>query len=93
METAKPVTVYWRPGCGFCAALFMRLDEAGIAHDLVNIWEDDDARTFVRSVANGNETVPTVTVGTEAFVNPSVQEVQRALDGKRARGIFSRRRN
>ena len=91
MASTKPVTVYWRQGCSFCASLLMRLDEASIEHELVNIWEDDAARSFVRSVAKGNETVPTVTVGDEALVNPSLQDVQRALDGKRSRGIFSRR--
>jgi len=29
----------------------------------------------VRSVANGNETVPTVMVGDEAMVNPSVRDI------------------
>jgi mycoredoxin len=29
----------------------------------INIWEDPQAAARVRSVANGNETVPTVFVG------------------------------
>ena len=43
----------------------------------VNIWNDPDAATFVRSVANGNETVPTVTVGDVALVNPSPDTVRK----------------
>ena len=35
-----------------------------------DIWQHPDAAEFVRSVANGNETVPTVTVGDVAVVNP-----------------------
>jgi hypothetical protein len=41
----------------------------------VNIWEDPSAAAFVRSVAGGNETVPTVTVGGRSFVNPSAETV------------------
>ena len=47
---------------------------------MVNIWEDADAASFVRSVARGNETVPTVTIGDIALVNPSVGELHRVLD-------------
>jgi glutaredoxin len=77
--TDNEVTVYWRPGCLFCAALFNSMGAAGIAHKRVNIWEDPDAAAFVRSVARGNETVPTVTVGSRAFVNPTVQQLADAL--------------
>jgi mycoredoxin len=72
---SNTITVYWRPGCGFCAALRRDLDRAGLAYDEINIWEHPDAAAFVRSVANGNETVPTVTVGSVSVVNPSVDEV------------------
>jgi hypothetical protein len=44
-----------------------------------NIWDDPDAAAFVRSVANGNETVPTVTVGDEFMVNPSARDVAAAV--------------
>lgn len=73
------VTVYWRPGCGFCAGLFRSLERVGVEPERRNIWEDEDAAAFVRSVADGNETVPTVTVGDHAFVNPTGAEVIRAL--------------
>ncbi len=76
----KRVTVYWRPGCMFCAGLFHSMASAGITHERLNIWEDPEAAAFVRSVAGGNETVPTVTVGDEALVNPTVQQVAAALN-------------
>jgi mycoredoxin len=72
---AASIIVYWRPGCGFCAALRHGLDRAGMVYEEVNIWESPDAAAFVRSVANGNETVPTVTVGTKSVVNPTVADV------------------
>jgi mycoredoxin len=69
------VVVHWRPGCGFCASLMRQLDQAGLTYDRVDIWEDEDGAAYVRSVAGGNETVPTVRVGDQAFVNPSASEL------------------
>lgn len=73
------VTVYWRPGCGFCMALLRSLERAGLEPVLRNIWEDDDAAAFVRSVTGGSETVPTVTVGEDPLVNPTGTEVMALL--------------
>ncbi|GGI03823.1 mycoredoxin [Egicoccus halophilus] len=74
------VTVYWRPGCGFCSSLFRGLERTGLSFERVDIWQDEDAAAFVRSVADGNETVPTVRVGNDlALVNPSAREVLRAV--------------
>ncbi|MBW3618607.1 MAG: NrdH-redoxin [Actinobacteria bacterium] len=79
MPDATPVTVYWRPGCGFCSSLFRSLEHADVDFERVDIWEDDDAAAFVRSVANGNETVPTVRVGRLALVNPTGRDVLAAM--------------
>jgi glutaredoxin len=76
---SKDVTVYWRPGCGFCSRLFRDIEAAGIPHSRVNIWDDPKSGEFVRSVARGHETVPTVTVGDQALVNPSLAQLQTAL--------------
>jgi glutaredoxin len=56
-----------------------RLKKAGIPLARHNIWDEPDAATFVRSVANGNETVPTVVIGDRAMVNPSAKQVIAAL--------------
>lgn len=71
----SPVTVFWRPGCGFCAALLRGLDKSGLRYERADIWADEDAAAYVRSVARGNETVPTVRIGDTALVNPSAQQV------------------
>jgi glutaredoxin-like protein len=73
------VIVYWRPGCGFCASLRRRLRRAGLAVQEVNIWNDRAAAAFVRSVASGNETVPTVVVGRHAYVNPAARDLLDAV--------------
>ena len=74
------ITFYWRPGCGFCMMLERNLDRLGLPLDKRNIWDDPDAAATVRSVANGNETVPTVVVGERRMVNPSVHDVVAALE-------------
>lgn len=75
---APRIVVYWRSGCGFCAALRRQLRGAGIATDERNIWDDPSAAAFVRRHANGNETVPTVDVAGTVMVNPSVRQVAAA---------------
>ncbi|MDP2290583.1 MAG: glutaredoxin domain-containing protein [Actinomycetota bacterium] len=72
---APTITVYWRPGCGFCSTLWSGLELRGIEFESVNIWADTDAAAFVRSVANGNETVPTVSIGDTSLVNPTARQV------------------
>lgn len=82
--TLPSVTVYWRPGCPFCSRLFKELKRAGVEVAAVNIWKDQVGAAIVRSVAGGNETVPTVMVASTPLVNPSVQqiviEIQRAVN-------------
>jgi len=69
------VTVYWRPGCGFCHRLFRGFDKAGLERTERNIWEDPEAREQLRGFTGGNETVPTVVVGGQVLVNPRPEEV------------------
>lgn len=86
MNSSDPtITFFWRPGCGFCMMLQRRLDAIGLDYDKRNIWEDPEAAEFVRSVANGNETVPTVVVGGEAMVNPTADEVRAAQEALASR--------
>ncbi len=51
--------------------------------DQVNIWKDPDAAALVRSVADGNETVPTVVIDGEAMVNPTPGQVASAVRARR----------
>lgn len=48
----------------------------------MNIWRDPEAAAIVRSVADGNETVPTVVFADgSAWVNPPPGQVVAALRG------------
>ncbi len=73
------VRVYWRPGCPFCAMLRLGLRSSRIPADWVNIWKDRAAAAAVRAITGGDETVPTVVVGTRAMVNPSARQVIAAV--------------
>lgn len=73
---AREIIIYTRPGCPYCFTLRAGLRRSGVVHREINIWEDPDAAAFVRTVANGNETVPTVVVGDVHMVNPSARRVR-----------------
>ncbi len=74
-ERSPDITVYWRPGCGFCSALIRQLESKAVPHQQINIWDDPRAAATVRAAARGNETVPTVIVGPVALVNPRLDDV------------------
>lgn len=76
-----PVTVYSRPGCPYCYLLRRGLRRRDIAFTEIDIWADADAAAAVRSVADGNETVPTVHVAGQWLVNPSAATVERLARG------------
>lgn len=73
------VTVYTRPGCPYCMMLRRGLNKAGVDYQEVDIRQDPEAAAFVRSVADGNETVPTVDVAGHAMVNPGTAQVLKAV--------------
>ena len=80
-ETGSParITLYWRPGCMFCRRLRFVLWWHHLSVRQVNIWRDPDAAAFVRSVADGNETVPTVVIDGRAMVNPAPRQLLAAV--------------
>ncbi|MFJ4470031.1 glutaredoxin domain-containing protein [Streptomyces sp. NPDC089424] len=78
-EEPGGVVVYWRPMCTYCMKLLTQLRFMRLHYTKVNIWRDPDAAAFVRSVADGNETVPTVTVAGHTMVNPSKKELMEAV--------------
>lgn len=85
-ESQVPIVVYWRPGCGFCWALERQMSRSGLVYERTNIWDEPEAAAFVRSVTGGSETVPTVTVGSESMVNPSLADIHQALAGQLSDG-------
>lgn len=74
------IEVLWRPGCPFCMKLRASLKLRGISTTEVNIWSEPDAAARVREATGGDETVPTVFVGTRSLVNPSVGQIVAAVE-------------
>lgn len=69
------VIVYWRPGCQYCMRLRRSLGDRAGDVTWVNIWADDEAAAFVRSLNDGNEQVPTVVTGAHDRVDPTADAV------------------
>lgn len=78
-EPTPELVVYTRPGCPFCTSLRAGLRREGIGFREVDIWQDPEAAAVVRSIADGNETVPTVVLGEWSAVNPAASTVVAAL--------------
>jgi mycoredoxin len=63
----------------FCLRLRLTLRWHHLPVHRINIWKDPDAAAFVRSVADGNETVPVVVIDGQSIVNPEPRQVVAAL--------------
>lgn len=79
--TQAPITVYWRPMCGYCEVLKSALANQQVAYSDVDIWADREKAELVRRATGGDEIVPTVQVGDRFLVNPSIDEVLEAAAG------------
>lgn len=75
----RPV-VLWRPHCPFCRMLFAAIDRVGLEVETRDIWSDDEARALLNRRI-GCETVPSVLVGDDLLVNPSIDELLSAIAG------------
>lgn len=87
------VTLYWRPRCPYCIRLRWQVRRARLPVREVNIWKDPEGAARVRQITDGDETVPTVTIGTTALVNPSIAQLLAVVqDQGSLPGRFSTRR-
>ena len=66
------------------------LSRAGVDYERRNIWDDAEAAQFVRMANNGNETVPTVLIGTDVYTNPPAGFVLEQLGIDPPEGPFTR---
>lgn len=71
----SPITIYWRPMCGYCEQLKTELHGRGVTFHDVDIWSDREEAEVVKGATGGDEIVPTVRVGERFLINPSVDEV------------------
>jgi mycoredoxin len=75
----QPITVYSTTWCGHCKRLMRQLDEADIAYEVVDVDENPQLGARIVAKTGGFRTVPTLDVGGDLLVNPSIVQVQQAL--------------
>jgi len=56
----RPIQVYTRPGCPMTGSVVSVLEQAEAPYIRVDIYQDEQAREYVRGVNHGNESVPTL---------------------------------
>lgn len=74
--------VFWRPGCQYCLRLRLRLRTSARRLHWVDIWHDPEAAAELRGYTGGDETVPTVLVAGQAYVNPDPAWLRRLLQDR-----------
>lgn len=74
-----PITVYSTTWCGHCKRLLRQLDEASIAYEVIDLDQQPQHGERIEAKTGGFLTVPTLEVGEELLVNPSIVQVQQAL--------------
>ncbi len=74
-----PVRLFSTTWCGHCRRLKRQLEEAGIAYEEIDLDEQQHFGDKIVAKSGGYRIVPTVEVGGELLINPSVDEVKGAL--------------
>jgi glutaredoxin 3 len=54
------VTIYTRPGCGYCSAAKELLRKKGVAFEEFDIWAEPERRAEMLARSNGGATVPQI---------------------------------
>lgn len=76
MPEAGGVTIYVTSWCGSCRSALRFLAEHSIAHETVDIDEDEAAAALVMRLNRGNRSVPTLLVdGEHVLTEPSRAEL------------------
>ncbi|MCB0124260.1 MAG: glutaredoxin domain-containing protein [Caldilineaceae bacterium] len=77
----KPITVYGHPTCPGVGPVRAMLGQSKVDYTYINIRQDPDGAAIVRSINNGNESVPTLVFpdGT-TLTEPSVGELKGKLE-------------
>ena len=73
------VTMFTTVWCGYCRRLKRQMEEAGISYREVDLDEDPSFTEKIIARTGGYRTVPTVDVAGELLVNPTVGEIEAAL--------------
>jgi mycoredoxin len=79
-EENKNIKFYATQWCGDCRRAFFYFKRKNIAIDYIDIDESPEGETFVKSVNNGNRSVPTIVFPDGSIlVEPSTQEIENKI--------------
>ena len=79
-EDNSKIKFYATQWCGDCRRAFFYFKRKGIPIDYIDIDESPDGETFVKSVNNGNRSVPTIIFPDGSMlVEPSTQAIEEKL--------------
>jgi mycoredoxin len=77
----KPITVYGHPTCPGVPPIRALLGQSKVDYTYVNIRQDPDGAAIVRSINNGNESVPTLVFpDNTTLTEPSVSQLKQKLE-------------
>lgn len=75
------VTMFSTRWCGYCRRLKDQMEQEGIGFREVDLDDDPSHDEWIVSATGGSRTVPTLEVRGRLLVNPTIQEVRRAVRG------------
>ena len=73
------ITVYGRPGCAISQMIRRWLDRHGIPYQYVDVDRNPQARSQLEWRTGGRVRSPTVVVGSDVLVQPTIEELQWAI--------------
>jgi mycoredoxin len=77
--TTIPLTVYGRRWCGISQMVRRYLDRMGIPYEYVDLDEHPEIESQLSWLTGGRVRSPTIRLGDQLLVQPSTQELARAL--------------
>jgi glutaredoxin len=75
----EKVKVYGAGWCGDTVRTLEQLKTLGVAHDYIDIEQDEQSAKWVREQNDGKERKPTVKLGEHILSVPSNEELEKAL--------------
>ena len=82
LENGLDVKIYSTTWCGYCRRLKRQMEERGIAFTDIDIEEQPELGERIVDATGGYRTVPSVEVGDRLLVNPSIDQVQEAMESR-----------
>jgi mycoredoxin len=77
--TGVPLTVYGRRWCGISQMIRRYLDRLGVPYQYVDMDQHPEAEQQLAWLTGGRVRSPTIALGDQLLVQPSTQELARAL--------------